>query len=253
MLGKKIRNGPGASVMGVACLTAVLAAAPHDSKGAPGTDDSPIASAATRGERDTVRTLLKQGVDVNAAQGDGMTALHWAAMNEDVEMAEMLLYAGANVKAATRLGAYTPLFLASKTGNALMVEMLLKASADANSTTTMGTTPLMLAAVSGSPNAVRVLLDHGVEVNATEVKGRTALMFAAVYNRSTAIDVLLEHGADATLASNVVDVAALETAHEAARREREEERHTKAGATEAQGGSTERRGEIGCGWPEYLL
>ncbi len=145
MLGKKTRNGPGASVMGVACLMAALAAAPHDSKGAPATpgiDVSPIASAAMRGERDTVRTLLMQGVDVNDAQGDGMTALHWAAMNEDVEMAEMLLYAGANVKAATRLGAYTPLLLASKSGNALMVEMLLKASAEANSTTTtMGTTP----------------------------------------------------------------------------------------------------------------
>jgi len=188
-----------------------------------------------RSERVTVRTLLKQGVDVNAAQGDGMTALHWAAMNEDVEMAEMLLYAGANVKAATRLGAYTPVLLASKSGNALMVEMLLKASAEANSTTTIGMTPLMLAAVSGSPDAVRVLLDHGVEVNATEVKGRTALMFAAVNNRSKAIDVLMQHGADATLASNVVDVGALETAHEAARREREEERKTAAGATKAQG------------------
>ena len=179
--------------------------------------------------------FLKQGVDVNDAQGDGMTGLHWAAMNEDVEMAEMLLYAGANVKAATRLGAYTPVLLASKSGNALMVEMLLKASAEVKSTTTMGTTPLMLAAVSGSPDAVRVLLDHGVEVNATEVKGRTALMFAAVNNRSKAIDVLMQHGADATLASNVVDVGALETAHEAARREREEERQTAAGATKAQG------------------
>lgn len=234
MLGRKKGNGLASSVV-VACLTTVLAAVPHHSQGAPSRNDSPITAAAMRSERVTVRTLLKQGVDVNAAQGDGMTALHWAAMNEDVEMAEMLLYAGANVKAATRLGAYTPVLLASKSGNALMVEMLLKASAEANSTTTIGMTPLMLAAVSGSPDAVRVLLDHGVEVNATEVKGRTALMFAAVNNRSKAIDVLMQHGADATLASNVVDVGALETAHEAARREREEERKTAAGATKAQG------------------
>ena len=49
--------------------------------------------------RTAVRALLKQGVDVNAAQGDGMTALHWAARQGDVELAQMLLYAGANVRA----------------------------------------------------------------------------------------------------------------------------------------------------------
>ena len=61
------------------------------------------------------------------------------------------------------------------------------------------------------------------------------MRLAAVNNRSEAIDVLMQHGADATLASNVVDVGALETAHEAARREREEARQTAAGATKAQG------------------
>ncbi len=67
---------------------------------------------------------------MNAAQGDGMTALHWAALSNDVGIAEMLLYAGANVKAATRLGAHTPLILASRSGHAAMVETLLDAGAD---------------------------------------------------------------------------------------------------------------------------
>ena len=62
-----------------------------------------------KGDKDAVRALLKQGADVNAAQGDGMTALHWAARAGDAEMAQMLVYAGANVKATTRLGGYTPL------------------------------------------------------------------------------------------------------------------------------------------------
>ena len=47
-----------------------------------------------------------------------MTALHWAALKGDAELAQMLLYAGANVKATTRLGAYTPLYLAAKGGHA---------------------------------------------------------------------------------------------------------------------------------------
>ena len=74
---------------------------------------TPVADAArARRQRRRCEALLKQGADVNAAQGDGMTALHWAAMNGDAELAQMLLYAGANVKATTRLGGYTPLILA---------------------------------------------------------------------------------------------------------------------------------------------
>ena len=69
-----------------------------------------------------MRALLKQGADVNAAQGDGMTALHWAASNGDPELAQMLLYAGANVRATTRINGYTPLFLASREGHAQVVD-----------------------------------------------------------------------------------------------------------------------------------
>ena len=80
--------------------------------------ESPIADAAARGDREAVKALLKKAADVNAAQGDGMTALHWAAMNGDSELAEMLIVAGANVRATTRLGTYTPLYLASQQGHA---------------------------------------------------------------------------------------------------------------------------------------
>ena len=66
--------------------------------------DSPVADAAARGDVETVRSLVKQGADVNAAQGDGMTALHWAAEEGSLELAEVLIYAGARVDALTRLG-----------------------------------------------------------------------------------------------------------------------------------------------------
>src|SRR5262249_41220091 len=77
------------------------------------TGDRRVVDAAMSGNRDAVRTLLKQAADVNAAQGDGMTALHWAALKGDADMAEMLVYAGANLKATTRLGGYTPLYMAA--------------------------------------------------------------------------------------------------------------------------------------------
>jgi len=227
MLAKKL----GRSAAAVLCFVALIAAAPKD---IPNMGATPVADAAMQGDGETVRALLKQGVDVNAAQGDGMTALHWAGVKADAKMAEMLLYAGANVKAATRLGGFTPLFLAAKTGDAAVVETLVKASADVNVVTTMGATPLMLAAASGNADTVSILLEHGAEVNAAEAaRGQAALMFAAVYNRGEVIDVLVKNGADITMATKIVETAAIEKKWSDADREHRKEREAAAKAAAA--------------------
>jgi uncharacterized protein len=167
--------------------------------------DLRLADAAMHEDRDGLRSLIKQKTDVNVAQGDGMTALHWVAFHDDLESAKLLIAAGANVKAATRDGAITPLFIASNNGNAAMIEALIKAGADAKSATAEGATALMKAAVSGSAAAVNVLIAHGAEVNAKEsAHGQTALMFAAAADRPDAIKALIAHGADWKLTSNVV-------------------------------------------------
>ena len=70
-----------------------------------------LADAAEKMDRATIRTLLQRRVDVNAPQVDGMTALHWATYQDDLETATLLVRAGANVKAANRYGV-TPLSLA---------------------------------------------------------------------------------------------------------------------------------------------
>ena len=185
---------------GALFLSALLYAAPK----------APVADAAMQGNKDEVRELLKQAADVNAAQGDGMTALHWAAMKADADLVQTLLYAGANVRATTRIGAYTPLILAAKDGNAGVMDPLLKAGADVNARTSNGTTPLMLAAASGVADAVTVLLDHGADVNATEpVRGLTPAMFAAASDRAAVLDLLAKHGADLKATSRVTDLSAL--------------------------------------------
>ena len=170
--------------------------------------DPPITDAARRGDAEAVRSLLRAGADANASAGDGMTALHWAADAGHLEIAKVLMYAGANVDAATRLGNYTPLHLAARQGHGPLVEALLEGGADADATTTSGgSTALHFSAGSGSAEAVTALLRHGARVNARESsRGQTPLMFAAGKGRSAAIRALVAHGADPALTSLVVDL-----------------------------------------------
>ena len=169
--------------------------------------DAPVADAAMNGDVETVRALLAGGADVNAAQGDGMTALHWAAFQDDHTLAQLLLEAEADVAAATRVGAITPLSLAASNGSIAMIEALVAATASVNIPTTTGATPLMAAATSGSVDAVQVLLVHDAFVNARETaNGQTALMFAAWENRADVIRRLVERGAHTGLTSWVVSM-----------------------------------------------
>ena len=195
-----MKHSLGVSVCAALVMTAWLGAAPSPSA---------VADAALKGDREAVRALLRQGADVSAAKGDGMTALHFAAERGDAAMTEMLVYAGANVAAVTRIGQYTPLHLASRAGNAVVVQALIKAGADVSAkTTTSGVTPLHLAAAAGNGAVVGVLLDHGADKDARESEwGQTPLMFAAADNRVAAINVLLARGADPTITTKSIDIA----------------------------------------------
>ena len=172
--------------------------------------EAPLADAAQKRDVEQVRALVARGADVNTAQGDGMTALHWAAENDDTEIVAILITAGAVLDPATRNGAFTPLHLASRVGNASTVQVLLEAGADIDRRTSNGSTALHFAAASGRVEAIASLLGHGAEVDAREsVAGQTPLIFAAASDRPEALRTLLEAGADATLATTVVDVVAM--------------------------------------------
>jgi uncharacterized protein len=192
----------------VAALLSLCLATAANAQGA-----APVAAAAQAGDLAAVRALLKQGADVNAAQGDGTTALHWAALNGNAELASMLLFAGANWRAMTRLGGFTPLHLAAQTGADAVIELLLEKGTDPQARTATGATALMLAAQSGNVRAVQRLLATGVDVNATERSHeQTALMFAAAADRVDVARVLLAHGAKADLTTRVIDLEALTAA-----------------------------------------
>jgi ankyrin repeat protein len=154
-----------------------------------------LADAAERRDLAVVRTLLKEGVDVNGTQVDGTTALHWAAYHDDAETAGLLVKAGAGVNAANRYGV-PPLALACTNGNAAVVQLLLDAGADANATMKGGETVLMMAARSGNVDAVKALLVRGARHDARERRGQTALMWAAAEGHAPVVRALIEAGAD---------------------------------------------------------
>ena len=164
-----------------------------------------LLDAARVGDTATVRALIDAGARVDAAHGDGATALHWAAHRDDLEAAGLLIEAGADVNAANALGA-TPLWLAAKNGSAPMVERLLEAGANPNVSLRMGETPLMSAARSGSAAAVELLLAHDADVNAAErERGQTALMWGAAQQHPEVVRLLVDRGADLHARTRVWD------------------------------------------------
>ena len=166
------------------------------------------ADAAMAGDDAALRTALKSGANVNASQGDGMTALHWAAERRDAAAAALLLKAGADPKAVTRIGQHTPLHVAAKSGAADIVRLLVDAKADVRARTTTGAAPLHFAAASGSRDAVAILLDAGADPNVREPQwGQTPLMFAAAAGRTDVVRTLLARGADSHVAGKVVNIS----------------------------------------------
>ncbi|MEJ1965319.1 MAG: ankyrin repeat domain-containing protein [Gammaproteobacteria bacterium] len=181
--------------LGIACVfghTAAMAA-------------SDVADAAMRQDNASVARLLSsKKSDVNAAQADGTTALHWAAYHGDVKLAAELLAAHANAIALTDTG-MTPLSLACENGNAELVRLLLKSGADANQALSHGETPLMMAARTGRVPVMEALIEHGAKLEEKDtLRGTTALMWAAANANPDAVRLLVAKGADVNARSATV-------------------------------------------------
>jgi uncharacterized protein len=164
-----------------------------------------LVEAVKRGDREAVRELLRGKPDVNAAQPDGTTALHWAVRGNDIEMVRTLLSAGAKATVTNRYG-IAPVTLAATNGSVEALDALLKAGASANSEPI-----IMTAARTGNAAAVKLLIGRGADVNAREKWfGETAVMWAAAENHADAIKVLAESGADINARSTVIEAPVLE-------------------------------------------
>ncbi|MCY4027495.1 MAG: ankyrin repeat domain-containing protein, partial [Acidobacteria bacterium] len=172
----------------VAFVAVALLGAPP----APAAVDLPLIDAVKMADSARVERLLAAGVDVDEPQGDGATALHWAAHGDLADMARLLVAAGADVNAADDHGV-TPLALACLNASVAMVDLLLDVGADPNVARTSGVTPLMTAARVGQIEVVRRLLRAGADPTAAEkTRGQTALMWAIAENQTQVASVLLE-------------------------------------------------------------
>jgi len=157
--------------------------------------------------------LLDEGVDVKAAQPDGMTALHWAVNHGNESAAARLLAAGCDANAKTRYEV-TPLAIAATLGQPNVVEALLDGGAEVNANLPGKVTPLLLAARTGDADSIRLLVEHKAELEATERKGQTALMWAAAEGNVEAVDVLIKAGAKVNNANEIGFTAMMFAARE---------------------------------------
>jgi ankyrin repeat protein len=159
-------------------------------------NDRRVVDAMKKQDREAVRILLQQHADVDSAEPDGATALHWAAYWDDREAAGWLIRAGAQAAVANENGV-TPLSLACTNASDPMVALLLEAGADSTAATSNGETVLMTCARAGSAEAVQALLDYGADPNARESsQEQTALMWAVAEGHHAVAKVLIAGGAD---------------------------------------------------------
>ena len=140
--------------------------------------------------------LIGRRTDVNQAQSDGTTALHWAVYYDDEALVRRLINRKAEVSARNKFGA-TPLSQAAIIGNEDVIRRLLNAGADANERGADDQTALMIVARSGNVRAAQYLVEAGADVNAVEQwRGQTALMWAAAQKQPAMVEFLLDAGAD---------------------------------------------------------
>jgi len=158
--------------------------------------DSQLVDAARNSDIKTIRSLLSRHVDVNVRAGDGSTALLWAAHANDLEIADLLLAAGADANAANDFK-MMPLSQACTNGSDAFVRLLLKSGANANTAIATGETPLMTCAKSGSVDAVKRLVEYGAALETREPdQHQTALMWAATEHHLDVVQALIDAHAD---------------------------------------------------------
>jgi ankyrin repeat protein len=196
MRGPAIRRGGGALVL---CLTLGLACI--GPAGAAAYDD--FIQAVQNSRPKEVAALLKRGMDPNSVDTKGQPVLHIAARENNLEVVQALVAAGADIDRRNPLKE-TPIMLACLTGSTKIVEFLLSKDAQINHP---GWTPLLYAATNGHADIVKLLLDNSAYIDSAAPNGTTPLMMAVRGGYIDTVRLLLDEGADPTLKNENGDTA----------------------------------------------
>ena len=160
--------------------------------------EPPLIQAAQRGDVAEIRRLISNGVNVNAADSSGFTALMAAAVDATDAVPD-LLAAGANVDTKDYVEGATALTIACQRKNLQVIKALVNHGANVNAISKYGQTPLMTAANTCSDPVVRYLLQNGAKVAEKSASGGTALFSAVVQGCVDVANVLLQAGADVNI------------------------------------------------------
>ena len=164
----------------------------------------PLHDAAKNGDLEQLKQLLDQGTDIEEQDRFVGTALHWAAITGNAEVAQVLIAAGADVNSVARGDGTTALHVAA---------LLLDAGADINagchshpthpigshgssSTDSSPLAPLHMAAISNASGAIELLVRSGVDIDEKMRTGATSLSLAVFAGQADAVRTLVELGAD---------------------------------------------------------
>ncbi|XP_034073934.1 ankyrin-3-like isoform X39 [Gymnodraco acuticeps] len=147
---------------------------------------------ARAGNLEKALDYLKNGVDINICNQNGLNALHLASKEGHVEVVAELIKHGANVDAATKKG-NTALHIASLAGQNDVVKELVTHSANVNAQSQNGFTPLYMAAQENHMDVVHYLLDHGSSQSIATEDGFTPLAVALQQGHEQVVSLLLEN------------------------------------------------------------
>ncbi|XP_031971926.1 ankyrin-3 isoform X38 [Corvus moneduloides] len=148
--------------------------------------------AARAGNLEKALDYLKNGVDINISNQNGLNALHLASKEGHVEVVSELIQRGASVDAATKKG-NTALHIASLAGQAEVVKVLVTNRANVNAQSQNGFTPLYMAAQENHLEVVKFLLDNGASQSLATEDGFTPLAVALQQGHDQVVSLLLEN------------------------------------------------------------
>lgn len=147
--------------------------------------------------------LPLMGADTDDADIEGFTMLHYACQFGQSEIVKLLLERNpGSVNRTSNIGE-TPLMMAARASNLVIVKQLLAAGADAGCSNGKGVTALHLAAILGNVPLGKALLEAGADIDAKTLEGQTSLMYAVIQGKSEFAQMLVLESADVNAPDNM--------------------------------------------------